>query len=150
MTLTDEKLRFIDEYLVDLNATQAILRTGCDSGQAYALGCENLRDRQVAKALSDAKQARLTRKEATEAFVVATIVATIERCLHGAQGIEGKFDPANVLKGCELLGKHLGMFRDKVDAVGKNGLPVENDPYENLSDEELGERIFKLLNGDQS
>lgn len=150
MTLTNEKLRFIDEYLVDLNATQAALRTGCDSEQAYALGCEKLRDRHIATAVSDQKQARLKRKEASEAYVVATIVATIERCLQPPQESQDKFDPASVLKGCELLGKHLGMFRDKAEAAGKNGLHTESNPYENLSDDEIGERLFKLLNGDLS
>lgn len=150
MTLSDAKLRFIDEYLVDLNATQAVLRTGCDSGQAFELGCEKLRDRQIATAVSDEKQARLKRKEATEAYVVATIVATIERCLQAPQESQNKFDSASVLKGCEMLGKHLGMFRDKAEAAGKNGLHTESNPYENLSDEEINERIFNLLNGDQS
>jgi phage terminase small subunit len=34
------------------------------------------------------------------------------------------FDAKDVLKGCELLGKHLGMFIDKKEVTGKDGGPL--------------------------
>jgi phage terminase small subunit len=41
-TLTDKATRFVDEYLVDLNATQAAIRAGYSKTSAYSIGCENL------------------------------------------------------------------------------------------------------------
>jgi phage terminase small subunit len=41
-TLTSKQLRFVDEYLVDLNATQAAIRAGYSKRTARAIGCENL------------------------------------------------------------------------------------------------------------
>lgn len=41
-TLTDKQKRFIDEYLVDLNATQAAIRAGYSPKTARAVGSENL------------------------------------------------------------------------------------------------------------
>lgn len=72
-------------------------------------------------------------------YVLKTIQETIERCKQaipvmsqdGGQAMvedaDGelhpmvKFDPSNVLKGAELLGKHLGMFKDNVVHSGPNG-----------------------------
>lgn len=41
--LTNKQLRFCEEYLVDLNATQAAIRAGYPAGSAGAIGCENLK-----------------------------------------------------------------------------------------------------------
>jgi len=36
-----------------------------------------------------------------------------------------EFDAKDVLKGCELLGKHLGMFVEKHEVYGKDGGAIE-------------------------
>jgi len=40
--LTEKQLAFVDEYLVDLNATQAAIRAGYSSDTAASIGHENL------------------------------------------------------------------------------------------------------------
>jgi phage terminase small subunit len=40
--LSAKQQRFVDEYLVDLNATQAAIRAGYSERTARAIGCENL------------------------------------------------------------------------------------------------------------
>lgn len=40
--LTNKQKRFIEEYLIDLNATQAAIRAGYSSDTAKDIGCENL------------------------------------------------------------------------------------------------------------
>lgn len=40
--LTEKQQRFVDEYLIDLNATQAAIRAGYSVKTADAIGCENL------------------------------------------------------------------------------------------------------------
>lgn len=42
MALTAKQQRFCDEYLIDLNATQAAIRAGYKQKTATAIGCENL------------------------------------------------------------------------------------------------------------
>ena len=49
--LTPKQQRFVDEYLVDLNATQAAIRAGYSEKTAYAVGYENLRKPQIAGAI---------------------------------------------------------------------------------------------------
>lgn len=47
--LTDKQLRFCEEYLIDLNATQAAIRAGYSEKTAYAIGWENLRKPELRK-----------------------------------------------------------------------------------------------------
>lgn len=156
MALTDDQQRFVDEYLIDLNATQAAGRAGHAPEQAYAIGCANLKNAQIAAVVAEAKQKRLMPMEMTQDYVIAKIAATIERCFQDPLATEGvgrelgghrqdKFDPANVLRGCVMLGKHLGMFRDKKEDGGKSGLCPTCSELENLTEDELGARIIELL-----
>jgi phage terminase small subunit len=43
------------------------------------------------------------------------------------------------------IGKHLGMFRDKVELTGKDGGPIQTEDMSDLSDTEIGRRIAFLL-----
>ncbi len=40
--MTPKQQRFVDEYLIDLNATQAAIRAGYSKKTARAVGSENL------------------------------------------------------------------------------------------------------------
>lgn len=40
--LTDKQKKFCEEYLIDLNATQAAIRAGYSEDSAAVIGCENL------------------------------------------------------------------------------------------------------------
>jgi phage terminase small subunit len=101
---------FIDEYLIDFNATQAAIRAGYSKTSAYAIGEQNLRKHEIQKALGLRLKAREERTEIDQDYVLTTIRDTVERCR-----AEGNFDPANTLRGCELLGRNLKMFTDKVE-----------------------------------
>jgi hypothetical protein len=54
---------------------------------------------------------------------------------------EYKFEHNGVLKGCELLGKHLKLFTEKTEITGKDGGPIELTA---LSPEERKQRIAEL------
>ncbi len=59
MALTPKQQRFVDEYLVDLNATQAAIRAGYSAKTAHSMGAENLIKPEVQKAIQ-AAQAKLS------------------------------------------------------------------------------------------
>lgn len=50
-----------EEYLIDLNATQAAIRAGYKVDNAYAIGAENLRKPQIAEAIEKALAERSRR-----------------------------------------------------------------------------------------
>lgn len=52
MELTPKQKRFIDEYLIDLNATQAAIRAGYSNKTAYSIGQENLKKPEIQKVIS--------------------------------------------------------------------------------------------------
>lgn len=49
MALTNKQKAFIDEYLVDFNATQAAIRAGYSEKSAYSIGWENLQKDYIAQ-----------------------------------------------------------------------------------------------------
>ncbi|MBO4938486.1 MAG: terminase small subunit [Oscillospiraceae bacterium] len=70
MALTEKQARFVAEYLVDLNATQAAIRAGYSEKTAEAIGYENLRKPQIAEAIDRAIQDRQKRTEITQDMVL--------------------------------------------------------------------------------
>ena len=47
VALNDKQQRFCDEYLIDLNATQAAIRAGYSEKTAYSIGNENLKKPEI-------------------------------------------------------------------------------------------------------
>lgn len=68
--LTAKQQRFIEEYLIDLNATQAAIRAGYSEKTAFQTGTENLKKPNVATAITAAKQERSKRTEITQDMVI--------------------------------------------------------------------------------
>lgn len=153
--LTDRQQRFVEEYLIDLNATRAAVDAGYSEKTARSIGQENLTKPDIQEAIQEAQKKRSERTEITQDYVLKSIQETMERCKQaipvmsqdGGQAMvedaDGelhpmvKFDPSNVLKGAELLGRHLGMFKDKVEHSGK----IE---ISDISDDALDKRIQEL------
>lgn len=52
-TLTNKQQRFVSEYLVDFNATQAAIRAGYSKKTASAIGSENLRKPEILEAVKE-------------------------------------------------------------------------------------------------
>lgn len=70
MALTDKQRRFVDEYLVDLNATQAAIRAGYSEKTACEQSSRLLANVKVSAALQDAMKARSERTQITADMVL--------------------------------------------------------------------------------
>lgn len=68
--LTDKQKRFVLEYLVDLNATQAAIRTGYSKKTAEVIGYENLRKPQIAAEIAKRQAELSSRLEITQEKVL--------------------------------------------------------------------------------
>lgn len=64
--LTDKQKRFVEEYLVDLNATQAAIRAGYSKETARQIGSENLSKPYIQKEIQKAMKKRSERTEITQ------------------------------------------------------------------------------------
>ena len=112
--LTPKQQRFVDEYLIDLNATQAAIRAGYSEKTAYSIGDENLKKHEIKKAIEQAQQERQKRTLVTQDDVIRGLLTEAEW-----QG-EGSSHSARVSAWAHL-GKHLNMFTDKIDHTSSDG-----------------------------
>ena len=125
--LTPKQKRFVAEYLVDLNATQAAIRAGYSGRTAEQIGYQLLQKTSVSSAIQEAMQKRAERVEITQDYVISGLCEVAERCMQRAPVLTKKgeqvvdedghnlweFDGKTACRAFELLGKHLGMFSDK-------------------------------------
>jgi phage terminase small subunit len=68
--LTARQQRFVEEYLIDLNATQAAIRAGYSEKTAQVQSSRLLSNVMVAAAIAEAQSARSERTEITQDMVV--------------------------------------------------------------------------------
>ncbi len=81
ITLTARQERFVDEYLVDLNGTQAAIRAGYSVKAAHVTGSRLLTNAKVAAAISAAKQERSEATKIDAEYVLRKLHQIVERCL---------------------------------------------------------------------
>ena len=116
--LTPKQQRFVEEYLIDLNATQAYIRAGFSEKLANTNAAKLLQNTTIAKAIEDA------RKEVSEKALITTEMV-VQGLLNEAKDLsEGSTQSARVSAWAHL-GKHLGMFKDKIEHTGKDGGPID-------------------------
>jgi len=108
VALTAMRERFVDEYLVDLNATQAAIRAGYSPKTAYSMGQRLLKDVEVQAAIQEARARREKRTEITQDRVVQEIADNAFRQASDAQ--DSEFKHSSKTKYLDMLCKHLGVY----------------------------------------
>lgn len=126
--LTPKQQRFCDEYLIDMNGTQAAIRAGYSKKTAYAIAIENLKKPMLKEYISE----RMAEKEAAliadqnevMRYLTAVLrgdslseVVVIEGMGDGmsqARRLKKLPDEKDRLRAAELLGKAHMLFTDKV------------------------------------
>ena len=166
--LTDKQQRFVEEYLIDLNATQAAIRAGYKRSEYTDTNANKILENtrvaeEIEKRIAERSkrtginQDRVILELARIAFVnpqnvidpedasvrpdaseddLACIQSVKVKTMDGEKGssTEREVRLADKMRALELLGKHLGMFKDKaqLDIVlpvfgGEDGFDAEED-----------------------
>lgn len=74
-SLTAKQARFVEEYLIDLNATQAAIRAGYSETTARSIGAENLTKPDILEAIIEAQAKRSERTKIDADYVLQRLVA---------------------------------------------------------------------------
>lgn len=160
--MTKKQKRFVDEYLIDLNITQAAIRAGYSPKTAYSIGSENLKKPEIRACIEKAMAERSKRtginqdriimelakigllnpkdlvdfdeatvkEEAAEEDLAAIASVRVKRFpTKDGEGIEREIKMHDKIKALELLGRHFGMFKDKVEV---SGLEEEKKKLDNI------------------
>ena len=115
--LTPKQQRFVEEYLIDLNATQAAIRAGYSEKTAKVIAAQNLSKLNVQEAIEEAQE-KLSNK------AQVTVEMVVQGLLNEAKDLsEGSTQSARVSAWAHL-GKHLSMFTEKVELSGDQNKPV--------------------------
>lgn len=160
--MTDKQIKFCEEYLIDLNATQAAIRAGYSNKTANEQGSRLLANVSI-RARIDAAIAQQSRRTGVNAdrvvkelarigFVnvpdvintdkvtvkkgaseddTAAIASVRMKVSDSEQGssTEREIKFHDKTKALELLGRHLGMFNDKLNITGEGVVQiVDNIP----------------------
>ena len=159
--LTAKQQKFVDEYLIDLNATQAAIRAGYKKTEYTDTNAnkllENTRIREaVDKSMAERSrrtginQDRVIQELARIAFVnpqnvinsedasirtddteddLACVQSVKVKTMDGEKGssVEREVRLNDKMRALELLGKHLGMFKDKVELDADMDLNITID-----------------------
>lgn len=159
--LTPKQKRFCDEYLIDLNATQAAIRAGYSKKTAYSIGQENLKKPEInayiEKRMTEKEDALIAKQDEVMKYLTAVmrrektehIVVTLsekrstyvpdEQGNMRKQTIEKEVPqiveiPAQLRdanKAAELIGKRYALFKDSAQIDVK---PVVIDGGDDLED----------------
>lgn len=154
---------FIDEYLIDLNATQAAIRAGYSPNNADKIGSELLGKTRVSDAIKTAMAERskrtginqdrilmelakialvnpenvvnfdeaTIREDALPEDLAAVASVKVKRFpTKDGEGIEREIKFYDKTKALDLAGRHLGMFKDKIELSG--GLDTEKTKLDDL------------------
>lgn len=111
--LTPRQSRFVDEYLIDLNATQAAIRAGYSEKTAYSQGQRLLKKAEVQEAIAEAQKRAQKRVQRTMDDVLADLRAVALDAMQKIPDKDGNLLMANhnaAIKAIELEGRHLGGF----------------------------------------
>lgn len=108
--LTPKEQRFVEEYPIDFNGTKAVIRAGYSAKSAASIASENLRKPHILEAISKVMERRSERTGVTADDVVRILWETMDRCR-----VAGPAHAKDVIKCCELLGRHVAMFTDNQD-----------------------------------
>lgn len=153
MALTEKQKRFCNEYLIDLNATQAAIRAGYSEKSARFIGNENLTKPYIQEYIEKLMNDKHSGLIASQDEVLETLTAVMrrekkEQVVTSERHRKSFFDDegrkvtedmeipvtveidtriSDVNKAAELLGKRYGLFSDKVSIEGTTKVVIVDD-----------------------
>ena len=116
--MTDKQKKFCDEYLIDLNATQAAIRAGYSEKTAYSIGDENLRKPELQEYIQKRQKEGQKRAEITRGDIIDQLKSI------GFVDLDvDNIKATDKIKALELMARMLGL--DKPETENDTGIIAE-------------------------
>lgn len=113
--LTRRQEKFVQEFTIDLNGKQAAIRSGYSPRSATIQGSRLLTYVNVQQAIAERMAVIQSDNEVTVAWVLKKLKMNARNALEPERST---FNGAVANRSLELLGKHMGMYVDRVDHTG--------------------------------
>jgi phage terminase small subunit len=144
--MNEKHKRFCEEYVIDNNGTQAAIRIGYSEKRAKVTASELL-DRQDVKEYIDTLRKGLSEKSGLNAeWVLNRFKQISDRCIQAEPVLvfdpgsgtyiesgEYKFDSSGANKATEMIGKHIGFFKEDNKQKGEGVGEILEVVFKNMS-----------------
>lgn len=134
--LTLKQQRFVDEYIISGNATQAAIKAGYSKKTANRIATENL-SKPVIKTAIDQRNAEIQSEKTMDMQEVMELLASIARGETTEETVTNKGDVietatrnSDKLKALELIGKRFGAWTDKKEISGNLDIEIGMGDYD--------------------
>lgn len=139
--LTPLEAAFVDNYALTLNATEAYRRYNPNASNASSAAAKLMNKDHVRQAIEKKLRARREHTDIDEAWVLEKTRTVVERCMQevpvldkdGTPTGEFKFDSLGALRGLQMIGEHMAMWKGR-----------GSDRNSELTDDELWRQIRAL------
>ncbi|MCC2250069.1 terminase small subunit [Virgibacillus sp. AGTR] len=157
--LTAKQELFCQEYIIDLNATQAAIRAGYSEKTARQTAARLLTKANISARVKELKDKRAEKLELDAYWVLKRLKEISDRSMQQEPVMqwdpnlgemvetgEYQFDSNGANKATELIGKHIGMFDPKLK-LQLEALQIKNDKTK--KETEFIEERTKLIKGEK-
>lgn len=130
MGLNDRRKRFVDEYLIDLNGTQAAIRAGYSQKTANRISSKLTEDEEVREAIRERLKEKTKELIATQDDILQelTVIAFGKKAYPAYNMYGKKYNQLPVLKerlqALEMLGRYYSLFTDKIKFTEDTALNI--------------------------
>lgn len=144
--LTPKQKQFCEEYIIDLNATQAAIRAGYSPKTANRIASENLSKLDIQNYICELKNKRQERIEYTQDDVMKDLLEIKNRCMQAVpvlgmfgqqvKDAEGnniwKFDAKAANQAIDMLAKHVGFYETDNKQKTTNNVQLDDKTVEKV------------------
>lgn len=134
--LTQKQQRFVDEYIISGNATQAAIKAGYSKKTAKQMGTENLA-KPIVKTAIEKRNAEIQSEKTADMTEVMEYLSSVMRGeqTESVATAKGVYDGVEVsakdrIKAAELIGKRHGAWTDKKVVSGDIQIDVGVGDYD--------------------
>lgn len=115
--LSAKMTKFIEEYMVDLNGSAAVVRSCYKTRNAHKMAAELLNHPLVVAEIEKRTEVRRQKTELSADYVVQKLIDIVEKTEAN--------NPQAALRGLELLGKTIALFKERQEISGPDGTAIQ-------------------------